>query len=106
MSPDPLADRARRSAEGLALVDRAGGSRLSWSALDGLAGAWAGRLSSAGVREGERVAVVEPAGARFAALLHACIRIGAVMVPLPPRAQEAERARLIEQARPRAVITG
>jgi o-succinylbenzoate---CoA ligase len=110
MSNDPLADRARRSPEGLALVDRGGGAarpvRLTWGALDAMAGAWADRLSSAGVRPGERVAVVEPAGASFAALLHACIRIGAVMVPLPPRAQEAERARLIEQARPRAVIAG
>src|SRR5207245_8037879 len=63
------------------------------------------RLSSAGVARGERVAVVEAAGARFAALLHACIRIGAVMVPLPPRAQDAERARLLAQSRPRAVVS-
>jgi O-succinylbenzoic acid--CoA ligase len=109
MSDDPLADRARSSPGGLALVDRGGPSRpvrLTWGALDGMAGAWAERLSSAGVSAGERVAVVEPAGARFAALLHACIRLGAVMVPLPPRAHEAERASLIVQARPRAVITG
>ncbi len=104
MPDDPLADRARRSPDGLALVDRGGPVRLTWSALDGMAGAWAARLSSAGVARGERVAVVEPAGARFAALLHACIRIGAVMVPLPPRARDAERSRLIAQARPRAVI--
>jgi o-succinylbenzoate---CoA ligase len=107
---DPLADRARRSPDGLALVDRGGAAarpvRLTWAALDGMAGAWAERLMSAGIRHGERVAVAEPAGTRFAALLHACIRIGAVMVPLPPRAQESERARLIEQARPRAVIAG
>ena len=109
MPGDPLADRARHSPEGLALVDRGGPSppvRLTWGALDGMAGAWAERLASAGVARGERVAVVEPAGARFAALLHACIRIGAVMVPLPPRAQDAERARLIAEARPRAVVAG
>ena len=108
MPQDPLADRARSSPGGLALVDRGGLSRpvrLTWSALDGMAGAWAERLSSAGVAGGERVAVAEAAGARFAALLHACIRIGAVMVPLPPRAGDAERARLIAQARPRALVT-
>jgi len=103
---DPLADRARDSPDGLALVDRGSGSRLTWGALDGLADAWAGRLSASGVARGERVAVAEPAGARFAVLLHACIRIGAVMVPLPPRAHDAERRRLIAQARPRAVISG
>jgi len=108
MSDDPLADRARRSPDGLAMVDRGGSApaRLTWGALDGMAGAWAERLSSAGVSRGERVAIAEPAGARFAAVLHACIRIGAVMVPLPPRARDAERTRLIAQARPRAVITG
>ena len=110
MVADPLADRARRLPDGLALVDRGGAStrpvRLTWGALDGMAGAWAERLTSAGIRRGERVAVVEPAGVRFAALLHACIRIGAVIVPLPPRAQESERALLIAQARPRAVIAG
>src|SRR5579859_7668149 len=109
MPDDPLAERARSSPEGLALVDRGGPSaqvRLTWGALDGLAGAWAERLSSAGVGRGERVAVAEPAGARFAALLHACIRIGAVMVPLPPRAKEAERSHLIAQARPRAIVAG
>jgi len=109
VSDDPLAERARSSPDGLALVDRGGPSRplrLTWGALDGMAGAWAERLSSAGVARGERVAVAEPAGARFAALLHACIRIGAVMVPLPPRARDAERSHLIAQARPRAVISG
>src|SRR6266568_8910474 len=109
MPDDPLAERARSSPDGLALVDRGGSSRpvrLTWGALDGMAGAWADRLSSAGVARGERVAVAEPAGARFAALLHACIRIGAVMVPLPPRARDAERGRLIAQARPRAIISG
>ena len=108
MPDDPLADRARRSLDATALIDRGGARRMriTWGALEGMAAAWAGRLTSSGIHAGERVAVVEPAGARFAALMHACIRIGAVMVPLPPRAQEAERARLIAQARPRAVIVG
>jgi O-succinylbenzoic acid--CoA ligase len=110
MASDPLAGRARRSPAGVALVDRGSASavpaHLSWGALDGMADAWASRLVAAGVGRGERVVVIEPAGARFAALLHACIRIGAVMVPLPVRAQESERARLADQARPRAIVRG
>ena len=105
MSSDPLAARARTSPRGLALVDRAGaGTRLSWSQLDAMAGLWAHRLTSAGVVRGERVAIAEPAGSRFAAILGACMRIGAVITPLPPRARDGERRRLIAQARPRAVI--
>jgi acyl-CoA synthetase (AMP-forming)/AMP-acid ligase II len=104
MAADPLSSRARRTPDALALVDRGGGLRLTWGQLDAMAGAWANRLEAAGVMRGERVAVVEPAGARFAALLHACIRIGAVIVPLPPRAKDSEKARLIDQSRPRAVI--
>jgi O-succinylbenzoic acid--CoA ligase len=106
MSPDPLAARARRSPQGLALVDLGGhSSRLTWGQLDAMAGLWAHRLSTAGIQRGDRVAVAEPAGAAFATLLHACIRIGAVIAPLPPRAPDAERERLIDQARPRAVVS-
>jgi O-succinylbenzoic acid--CoA ligase len=105
MSADPLAARARTSPKGLALVDRGEpATRLTWAQLDAMAGLWAHRLSTSGVRPGDRVAVVEPAGARFAALLHACIRLGVVIVPLPSRAGERELERLIAEAGPRAVI--
>ncbi len=105
MSSDPLAARAKRSPGGPALVDRGEPlTRLSWGELDAMAGLWAQRLEAAGIRRGDRVAVAEPAGARFAALLHACIRIGAVIAPIPPRASDAERDTLIDQARPRAMI--
>ena len=106
MSSDPLATRARSAPKGLAIVDRGEtATRLTWGQLDAMAGLWAHRLASAGVQRGDRVAIAEPAGVRFAALLHACIRIGAVIVPLPARAPEAERERLAAQAGPRAFIT-
>jgi len=105
MSSDPLAARARANPKGLALVDRGESpTRLSWAQLDAMAGLWAHRLTVAGIVRGDRVAVAEPAGARFAALLHACMRIGAVITPLPARAVEAEREKLITEARPRAVV--
>ncbi len=105
MSTDPLALRARSAPDALALVDLANrGTRLTWGQLDATAGLWAQRLTLAGIQAGQRVAVSEPAGAAFAALLHACMRIGAVIVPLPSRAPEVERERLIAQARPRAVV--
>src|SRR5579871_564180 len=105
MSSDPLAARARTNPKGLALVDRGESpTRLTWAQLDAMAGLWAHRLGTSGIVRGDRVAVADPAGARFAALLHACMRIGAVIVPLPSRGPEAERERLIAEARPRAVM--
>jgi len=105
MSADPLAARARSSPKGLALIDRGDPpTPLTWAQLDAMAALWAHRLTAAGIVRGDRVAVADPAGARFAALLHACIRIGAVIVPLPSRGRDNELARLIAQARPRAVI--
>src|SRR5437588_10829095 len=100
MSSDPLAARARANPKGLALVDRGEPpTRLTWGQLDAMAGLWAHRLSTAGIGRGDRVAVADPAGARFAALLHACMRIGAVIAPLPARAGENEAEKLIAQAR-------
>src|SRR5579871_1352941 len=105
MSADPLAARARSTPKDVALVDRGEpATRLTWAQLDAMAGLWAHRLSTAGIGRGERVAVADPAGALFAALLHACLRIGAVMVPLPSRAPAAELERLLAVARPRAVV--
>ena len=50
------------------------------------------RLWATGVREGDRVAIALPPGEAFAALLHGCLLLGAVAVPIDPRVPEAERA--------------
>jgi O-succinylbenzoic acid--CoA ligase len=105
MFEDPLAGRARKSPTHVAVIDRGSpGARLTWAQLDATATLSARRLTSAGVTAGDPVAVTEPAGARFAALLHACIRIGAVAVPMSPRVPDAERGRLIDLVRPIAAM--
>src|SRR5438105_827293 len=104
MLADPLRDLARRHGRRHALVDVSAGFRASWFDLDGLAHAWARRFRDAGLRPGERVAVVEPAGVRFASLLHACLRTGAAMVPVSPRAPAAERKRVLADCRPRLLV--
>jgi O-succinylbenzoic acid--CoA ligase len=86
------------------MFDRSAGFWVSWFDLDGLAHSWARRLQSAGVQPGERVAVMEPAGIRFAALLNACLRIGAALLPLSPRGPDAEAHRLLEDSRPRVLV--
>ena len=104
MVADPLRDLARRHGQRRALVDRSAGFRVSWFDLDGLAHAWAQRFESLGLRRGERVAVIEPAGIRFAALMHACLRSGAAIVPISPRAPSAEIERVLTDCRPRLLV--
>ena len=104
MASDPLAARARSSGGEPALSDRRTGLRATWGQLDALAAAWAQKLTAAGIGAGDRIALVEPAGMLFAAVLHACIRIGAAVVPLPARAPDAELERLVEGSAPRAIV--
>ncbi|MDQ6743814.1 MAG: AMP-binding protein [Candidatus Dormibacteraeota bacterium] len=104
MVADPLRELAARQGPRRAIFDRSAGFWVSWFDLDGVAHAWARRLESSGVRPGERVAVVEPAGVRFAALLHGCLRVGAALVPLSPRAPEGDVQRVLEDSRPRLLI--
>lgn len=106
MASDPLAARARSQGGEPALSDRRTGLRATWGQLDAMAGVWAQKLASAGVTAGDRVALVEPAGMLFAAVLHACIRIGAAVVPLPARAPAADIDRLLTATAARAIVRG
>jgi o-succinylbenzoate---CoA ligase len=104
MVADPLRDLAARHGQRRGVVDRSAGFWATWFDLDGLAHAWAARFEAQGLRAGERVAVVEPAGIRLAALLHACLRSGAALVPVSPRAPEAEVLRILADCRPRLLV--
>ena len=86
------------------MVDRSAGFWASWFDLDGLAHIWASRFESLGLQRGQRVAVIEPAGIRLAALLHACLRSGAAMVPISPRGPESEIERVLADCRPRLLV--
>jgi len=70
---------------------RAVGS-LGYVRLLGEAQSAARRLAAQGVTPGDRVAIALPPGEAFAALLHGCLLLGAVAVPIDPRLPEAERA--------------
>ncbi len=104
MVADPLRELARRHGPRQAIADRSAGFRVTWFDLDGLAHTWARRFESLGVRPGHRIAVVEPAGVRLAALLHACLRTGATIVPVSPRAPAAEVERVLGDCRPALVV--
>ncbi|MDQ6898910.1 MAG: acyl--CoA ligase [Candidatus Dormibacteraeota bacterium] len=101
---DPLRQLAARHGPRRALSDRGAGFWVTWFDLDQLAHTWAGRFEAAALRTGERVAVQEPAGVRFSALLHACLRFGAALVPIPPQAPAAEVERILADSRPRFFV--
>jgi O-succinylbenzoic acid--CoA ligase len=101
---DLLSAAAARHPNRPAVVEHPSGLRANWFVLDDLAGTWLRRLRREGLEPGDRLAVVEPAGVRFAALLFACLRLRCAMVPLSPRAPERERQRLLDDARPRGIV--
>ena len=101
---DLLRERSRRDGPRRALVDAGARFWISWFDLDGLATAWARRLQRLGVQPCDRVAVREPAGARFAALLFACLRQGYAFVPLPMRAPPSVIERLLADCGPRVLV--
>jgi o-succinylbenzoate---CoA ligase len=91
-----LADRARAAPAAPALIDAVSGAVLSWAELEDAAMRMAAKLAAQGVGPGDRVAVAADPGPRFAAILHACIALGAAIVPLSPRLPAAERRRLLD----------
>ena len=97
---DPIRFWSRQAPDRTALVDRARGRRIAYAELDALADAWAGALRSAGVGAGERVAVLSANRVEVVALLAACERIGAALVPLNWRLGAAELAPMLVDARP------
>jgi O-succinylbenzoic acid--CoA ligase len=87
-----------------AWLPRAAAARPSGAAVNALtyaellvaADAAARRLAARGACAGSRVGLALPPGEAYAVALHACLRLGAVAVPLDLRLPEAERARRAE----------
>ncbi len=102
----PLDDPVRRHAHERpgALAVRAGKRELTYAELDAAADRSARRLAAGGVVAGDRVATTLPPGADFAALLHATPRLGAALVPLPPRLTAGEREAALAVSAPRIVV--
>lgn len=79
---------------------------LSWSALTSAADGVAAGLTAAGVKEGDRVAVLEFNTIAFAEIFVACTKIGAVFVPLNWRLVPSEIAKLLDSADPILLLVG
>jgi fatty-acyl-CoA synthase len=88
-----------------AIIDGATGERRTRSELAAAAVRLAGALSHRfGVRRGDRVAVISYNRAEVFETMFACRRLGAVMVPLGWRLAAAERAAIVADCAPRALL--
>lgn len=93
--PEWLGRRARLSPERPALLGS--GACIRYRELDEWVGRMAAALVQAGLGPGERVAVLLESTPRGAALVHALVRAGAVLVALHPRERAAEtRFKVVE----------
>ena len=93
---------ARDAGDALALV--ADGERLTWLDLDARCDAVAALVREAGVRRGERVAVVVDRVADAAPMLLGVLRAGAVAAPIAGSLRERERRAAIEVVAPALTI--
>ena len=80
------------------------GESLTYSGLVDVVQRRSGALSSAGVRAGDRVAIVEPDGREFLILLFAALALGATVAPLNAAYTESEFAFYLEDIRPRLLV--
>ena len=99
-----LAHRAASDPDALAFSD--GSERLSYGQLQTEAEALASGLASLGVRRGDRVVLLLPAGLGFIRIFYALQRLGAAPCALDPSIPAATAARRAEGVRPALVLTG
>jgi o-succinylbenzoate---CoA ligase len=93
-----LAQRAQTSPDRTALV--ADGAGMSFAELEAEAIWVANRLAAQGVRRGATVALTMPPGREVVVLIHALMKLGAVLLPLNPRLTDAERSSVLRAERP------
>jgi O-succinylbenzoic acid--CoA ligase len=93
-----LAQRAQTSPDRTALV--ADGAGMSFAELEAEATWVANRLAAEGVRRGATVALTMPPGREMVVLIHALMKLGAVLLPLNPRLTDAERSAVLQAERP------
>jgi o-succinylbenzoate---CoA ligase len=93
-----LSQRAETSPDRPALLSD--GFELSYAQLEAEATTAARRLAARGARRGAAVVLTLSAGAEYAVLLHALMKLGSIVHPLNPRLAPAELDAEIERAEP------
>src|SRR6478672_1253725 len=90
--------RAMTSPERVAL--QADGSEVTYAELEAEATWVARRLAAYGVRRGAKTALTIRPGRQQVVLVHALMKLGAVLLPLSPRLSDAERAEILAAEAP------
>ena len=98
-----LLDRmAGRDPEGISALDA--GRGLTFAQLVGARDRYARALLAAGVKRGDRVAMVTPPCLDFWVVIHAATSIGAIWVGINPRYQARDFAMLLGDSRPALLV--
>lgn len=104
VSTDWVQINARRFADAPALRNIESGERYTWAELDQRVGRLAGALTGLGIGVGDRVLLLAEGDTRTFEIQFACMRLGAIMVPLNWRLSLAELTALATDAEPSIVI--
>ena len=99
-----LSQRAQTCPDRCALI--ADGKQMTYAELEREATATARRLAARGARRGATVAVMLPAGLDYVVLVHALMKLGAVLYPVNTRLAEAERRAELERVDPLLTVNG
>ena len=93
-----LAQRSQSCPERTALV--AGDSEVTYAELEAESAWVARRLGAEGVRRGATAALTMRPGREQVVLIHALMKLGAVVLPINPQLAERERSAVIEMEKP------
>ncbi|MCG1020038.1 long-chain fatty acid--CoA ligase [Sutcliffiella horikoshii] len=99
-----LQKRSQHSPHKIAVIDGETGERWNYKQLYDRSRVMAGRLLSAGIGIGDRVALLSPNHIVYFDLLFACSEIGAIFVPLNWRMAEKEWNYIIRDCKAKCVI--
>lgn len=103
---DPLAARALATPDETALVDAKTDETWTVGELDGAVEETAGRLAALGVGPGDHLGLVLPPRPASVRVVHAALRVGAVLVPLSHELTAAELGPRLASADVGAVVCG
>jgi O-succinylbenzoic acid--CoA ligase len=95
---DWLAERARTSPEAVALVEAGDSVEWTYAELNSTVEETAGRLAALGVRSGDHLGMLMETRFAFVRVVHAAMRLGAVLVPLNARLARPELTRQADVA--------
>ncbi|HSE69855.1 MAG TPA: AMP-binding protein [Nocardioidaceae bacterium] len=99
-----LATTARERGESTALVEAAGGRRVSWAELDAEVDRVAAGLSALGLVAGHRVLIATGNRVEFVTAYLGALRARLVAVPVNPRSATGELVRMIADSGARVVV--